>query len=650
MEPGLLIVLIPVLIIAILYLIPEVLRWVSRRNRQQAQTLKASLADVGETLRTLAARLRPYRDLHAGTFRRHYEPARDRLQKVVDGYQRLSRRLASVPAAGEPYGLWAIVYLLNNPQEIWQGPAAAVRLWQLQRDIDRLRGDLDGAESLLARAEETPGGLAPAARQLREQRLSALEETLAEEKDAGLATAETLLARLAQLQRQTDMLMEALQDGAEPGLGRMDTLAAELDQLEEEAAALEADAGGLRRQRRAVDARLQEVAAAHETALEAGEDETVRDGLQPLLDRSTALETEARALQRAERFSDAEEQATEALELLQLAQELGIAAGRVRALQNVSAVSLHAEAIEVLSRRLYTAYRAAYALSGVDDEAAVLPLVGADGDGDEHDLPAQPTGGNRRQALDGLKLRVNHLAAEAQQIEEAHQEDVTRVAREADQQTQELDQAWQALQQTVTLPRDDPALAHYRALQQQHHQAAGDPLKLRAFMDDARTLTGDLNTATATIRHGFRQLETLRVEMPAMLEKAEGQAHNWRCLQPLLHEMKEAIATLWQIGGSDVSLAEMQATLSEIEILEAQVRAAYAALDGERQRLSVLERRITQTLQTQTLRRSQDAAPARDNLRSRVESQLAAARNAQTIENAHKTLRETLGWVQENRD
>lgn len=659
MEPGLLIILIPVVIITLFYFIPELLRWLSRRNRQQAQQIRQSLEDSGESLRTLAARLRPYRDLSADTFRRHYEPARDRLQKVVDTYQRLNRRLAASAPPDKPFGLWAFMHLLNNPQEIWLGPTAAVRLWQLKREAEALRGDIESAEALIARAEETPGGLVQAARLLREQRLGKLQETLGEEKEAGLKSAEALRARLAQIQRQTDMLLETMQDGSATGLGRMDTLAAELDGLEEAAAALEADAGALRKQRRAVDARLQEVTAAGEAVLNTAGEQPVREGLEPIMKRAESLEKEARSLQRAERFAEAEARAAEALELLQLASQLASAAKRVRALREVAGTSLQAEAIEVVTRRLHTTYRAAYALcEGPAPGNSALPLAEFDGNGAQKgegaeegvDAPAAPRGGERHEALEGLKRRVEQLSGEARHIQEAHDQDVSRVAQEAGAATDQLAQAWQTLQQTVTLPSGDPAIAHYRALQQQHSAANGDPLKLQAYTDDAQRMTRDLTTAIDTIRHGFRQLEALRVELPAMLEKAESEAHNWRCLQPLLTEMKASIATLWQLGGSDVHLAEMQATLSEIETLEEQVRAAYAALDGERRRLAVLERRITQTLQTLTLRRSAESAgeansTPRSNLRTRAEARLSEARNAPTIAEAHDQLQQTLDWI-----
>lgn len=651
MEPGLLFLLIPVLIIVLFYFLPELLRWLSRRNRQQAERARQALNDAGESLRTLAARLRPYRDLQADTFRRHYEPARDRLQKVVDAYQRLNRRLESVAPPDKPYGVWAFMHILNNPEEIWKAPLSAFQLWQVQRETESLRQEIEGAENLIARAEETPGGLVQAARQLRGQRLATLEEMLAEEEKAGLATAKALRQRLAQIGRQTDMLLETMQNGGATGLGRMDTLASELDQLDEATAALEADSAALRKQRRAVDARLQEVAAAKETTVSAAEEGPVRDGLQPILNRAATLEREARSLQQAERFVEAGKQATEALELVQLAGELAGVARRVRALREVSAVSLQAEAIDVLSRRLHATYRAAYALCDSEAEglsAAPEVLEAAAGDA-EAAPPAEP---KRHEAVEGLKLRVSQLATEAKQIQEAHAQDVRRVAQEADEQTAQLEQAWQLLQQTVTLPPQDPVISHYRTLQSQRAAASDDPLKLQTYMDDARQLTRDLGVAIETVRHGFRQLETLRVELPAMLEKAESEAHNWRCLQPLLTEMKESIATLWQIGGSDVHLAEMQATLSEIETLEEQVRAAYAALDGERRRLAVLERRITQQLQTLTLRRSSEGngangAPARSDLRARTESRLSTARNAATIEMAHSALQDTLSWIQE---
>lgn len=653
MEPGLLILLIPVLLILLLYFLPEVWRWLSRRNRLQANTLKATLDDTGETLRTLAARLRPYRDLHADTFRRHYEPARDHLQKVVDRYQRLGRRLAAVAPPDQPYGLWAFMHILSNPEEIWRTPVSAVRLWQLQRDINQLDGEVDHAETLIARAEETPGSLVQETRQLRDQRLSQLEETLVEDEGAGLASAKELRARLSQLRRQTGMLLETVQNGPSGGLGRMDTLASELEQLEQDTAALENDVNSLRRQRRSVEARLQEVREAREASKQATRDEQVEQALEPLFDRAAALENKAESLKQTERFSQAEEQAAEALEILQLARELAAASGQVQALQEIADISLQSEAIEVLSRRLQTTLGAAYDLCEANGPAS-LAFTAADGDGESEsdEQPAQTGPKGRSEILDGLKLRVNQLTAEARRIRTAHEQDVAQVTDETAQQTGLLEEAWQELQQTVTIAAGDPALSHYRALQKQRSAATGNPIALRAYMDDARIMTGELTTAADTIRHGFRQLEALRVELPGMLEKAEAEAQNWRCLQPLLLEMKEAIATLWQIGDADVHLAEMQATLSEIETLEEQVRAAYAALDGERRRLSVLERRITQMLQTHVLRRSNESTQAgesagRDTLRSRVESRLSTARGAESIEAAHGELRATLAWLEE---
>ncbi|MFW6097407.1 MAG: hypothetical protein ACOC9Z_05000 [Chloroflexota bacterium] len=653
METGLLILLIPVLIILLLYFLPEVWRWLSRRNRLQANSLKATLDDTGETLRTLAARLRPYRELHAGTFRRHYEPARDHLQKVVDRYQRLGRRLATVAPSDEPYGLWAFAHILNNPQEIWQTPVSAVRLWQLRRDVDQLQGQIAHAETLIARAEETPGSLVQATRQLRDQRLSQLEVTLAEDESGSLASGKELQARLSQLQRQCGMLLETVQDRPSGGLGRMDTLAAELEQLEEDTAALEDDINALRRRRRAVETRLQEVQEARTRSLQLTGDEQVHNALEPLLDRAATLESEAKSLHQAERFSQAQEKATEALEILQLAGELAAAASQIHALQEVADISLQSEAIEVLGRRLQTTLSAAYALCEGSGPAS-WATVAANGDSEatSDKQPPQTGAKSRSEIIDGLKLRVNQLSSEANRIEAAHEQDVAEVTGEADQQTDLLEAAWQELQQTVTVAPADPALAHYRALQKQRSQATGNPVALRAYMDDARVMTGELTTAADTIRHGFRQLEALRVELPGMLEKAEAEAQNWRCLQPLLMEMKEAIATLWQIGDADVHLAEMQATLSEIETLEEQVRAAYAALDGERRRLSVLERRITQMLQTHVLRRSNESikgGESRENgtLRSRVEARIASARGAESIAAAHGELRATLEWLEE---
>src|SRR5690606_30491980 len=117
--------------------------------------------------------------------------------------------------------------------------------------------------------------------------------------------------------------------------------------------------------------------------------------------------------QRAERFVEAEGRANEALELLQLAAQLASAAKRVRSLREVADISLQSEAIEVVTRRLHTTYRAAYALCDEPSENnGALPLVDMDGSGEEArgDRETEAQGSNRQNALEGLKLRVEQLA------------------------------------------------------------------------------------------------------------------------------------------------------------------------------------------------------------------------------------------------
>lgn len=646
MEPVLIVFAAVLVIIILLFLMPEFWRQAARRNNRRRQVLKAALDDLGESLRTLAARLRPYRDMEADIFRRRYEPARERLQQVVDDYRALTGAVARMTPVDTRKGRWAFPHFVQHPQDLVTVPRNALRLWQIRRDLDDLHGALGDAEKQIAQAEEAPNLLAEAARELSERRLPALAETVAGEQDAGLSGLDQLAARRERLQQQATSLESQLQARPMPALGRLNTLAGELNELQVEVARLEQDVAGLQRERRAVDRHLQEADEARAAAQAAAGDDAVQEGLAPLLGYAEELTAEARRLRQAGHFDRAQTQAQEARDLLKLVRNLGTAAQQVRSLLQVSDVSLQAEAIDVLSRRLYTAFRAAYTLAGVDAAAEKALSVTGAAEVEEDSAPP-PSDQSFRQALDGLLPRAARLAAEAQELEEAHREDVARMEAEANERVQAMTEAWQALQQTVALNRDDPAARHFRQLLEEQGRAADNPQELQAFIEDVESMTSEIKSATTTIEEGMERLETLRSELPSLLETAETEAENWHCLRPYLHEMKEATATIWQIGGGDVHLSEMQAILAEIDVLEDQARASYAALSGERRRLSVLEQRIEHTLRAGTLRRAEAPERRRSDLRQQVDEQLTAARSAETVEAAHLALRETLEWLQE---
>jgi hypothetical protein len=248
-----------------------------------------------------------------------------------------------------------------------------------------------------------------------------------------------------------------------------------------------------------------------------------------------------------------------------------------------------------------------------------------------------------------LALRISRLAAEAGELREAHRASVARLEQEAEREVEELTRSWRQLQSTMTVAPNDPVARRYRELLQQHAHAEGNPLRLQAFVSEAEAANADLATAASAIRRGLQRAEALRDDLPRLLETAENEAENWRCLQPYLQEMREATATIWQIEAGDAPVAEVQDTVAELDVLEEQARAAYAALSGERQRLTVLERRISQAWDALAEEPPVSRQVSLPQLQRQIDDRVADARSAETIEAARMALLDALESIQQGK-
>ncbi|HSM55595.1 MAG TPA: hypothetical protein VK879_05505 [Candidatus Sulfomarinibacteraceae bacterium] len=656
MESAIIVLLITLFLILVFILGPEIWRRLAQRNIEQQQELNATLAEVAGLLRAAAGRLRPFRELEADLFRERYRSAREQLQEAVDHYREVANRLAEVTIYDVDVGPWAFPHFLNHPEDAINIPRNALRLRRLQNDVAQVRRAVSAAESRIGQVEETPLALRRATGELADQRLPQLADLLADEEAAGIEALDDLSRRLEELRAETTTLKEEVRDRPSGDLPRLDQHAQQWVALQKRADELESNLEGVRNQRQSLDHQLQQMETTRDTVTNVSNDESVRDGVQPLLAYATERLDRARALRRRQKFAEATEEADEAQSVLTLARQLALAAEKVRQLLEVADISLHAEAIEVLSRRLYTAFRAAYDLVGAespeppdpiaaDAESADVPRAGVPSTGVAETIPAEP---EQNQALDGLLLRVDRLVAEAERLQKDHETSAREVQEEADRAGSELGQAWQALQQVTPLPARDPVALHYRQLLQEKSNAEGNPIQLQSFMENAQTLTADLKEARQTLERGLQRVEALRGELPQLLEKAEAEAGNWRCLQPYVQEMKESTATIWQITGSDVQLAEMQETLAELDLLEEQARAAYAALSGERKRLAVWEQRVQQARQARSQQATSWTGAGLRRLSGQVEAQITSARSAETVEAARTALQDALALLQDD--
>ena len=644
MEPVIIILLIILLLSLILLVLPEAWRRMARSSIIRRDDINASLAEIGSLLRDGADRLRPFRDLQADLFQNHYQPARGMLQQAIDHYRDVATRLSQMTVYGVHDGAWAFPHFLDHPEDAVNIPRTFVRLRQLEREVEEVHQELFAAEEAITATEETPQILARDVAELAQERGPALAQALLREEQAGIVALGDLPQRLDELQEQTNDLNRSVRERPPADMKQMDPQAQELVRLQQVAATLEEEINALSRWREALDQRLQTLEGNTAQIRNNATDDSIRTGLEPLLGYARDHLDRAREQRRDARFDQAQSTLSEAETVLELARHLSLAAEQVRQLLDVADISLQADAIDVLSRRLYTAFRAAYALTGVQTAPEHTPPgTPAPEDAPLETLPSTPDQ-DPRDALEGLQLRVERLADEAARLQREHQESAAEMEQLSNTHAAELAQAWQALQKVVTLPQDDPVAQHYRQLLQQKSRAEGNPIRQQTFVQDARTTTTQLEEAAHSLKQGLERVEALRGELPDLLQQAEQEAGNWRSLQPYVQEMKESTATIWQITASGVYLSEMQEILAELDLLEEQARAAYAALSGEKRLLNVWQRRIKQA-HDQPGNRPVNPAEQRQ-LEKMVESQLTTARAAQTTAEARTHLQEALALLE----
>jgi predicted glycoside hydrolase/deacetylase ChbG (UPF0249 family) len=647
-ESVTIVLLITLLLILVLFILPEVWRRMARSSIARRDEINASLAEIGSLLRDSADRLRPFRDLQADLFRSHYQPAREKLQQAIDHYREVATRLSQMTVYGVHDGAWAFPHFLDHPEDAINIPRTFVQLRSLEQEVEQVRQELAEAEEAIAATEETPATLHQSASELAQNRVPVLAQDLLQEEQAGIVALGDLPQRLEDLQEQAGDLDRRVRQRPPAELMQMDPQAQELVRLQQTTASLEDEVSALRQRREALDQRLQTLEDNTVQIHTNATDDSIRTGLEPLLDYARGRLDRAREQRRDARFDEAQTTLSEAETVLELARHLSLAAEQVRQLLDVADISLQADAIDVLSRRLYTAFRAAYALTGIQTEPEHSPPgTPPPGDTPPETIPTTP-GQDRRDALEGLQLRVERLADEAARLQREHQESVEEMEQLSNTQAAELAQAWQALQKVVTLPQDDPVAQHYRQLLQQKSRAEGNPIRQQTFVQDARATTTQLEEAAQSLKRGLERVEALRGELPDLLQQAEKEAGNWRSLQPYVQEMKESTATIWQITASGVHLSEMQEILAELDLLEEQARAAYAALSGEKRLLDVWQRRIEQA-HNQPVDRPINPAEQR-HLDKMVESQLTTARAAPTTSQARANLQEALALLESEPD
>lgn len=624
LDTVFIVLLITLFFAAIFFLLPEGWRWLAARNARRRRQLERDAAAHFRTLRRVAGRLRPYRDLEATIYQERYAAARRHVARADELRQESARSLQRITLPRPPVASWSFLHFLQHPRQLFLIPRAAFQLWHLARSVQAEGAALAEADRELARLERTPADLLERCRALAEERLPRLGDDLRAESQEGMTALSDMATRLQHLKQRAMALERDLAAGVQVGtssapenLAAADDRARSLEELEAAAGILASDLERVRGERRALDRALEATVEARSQLPPVEE----QPELNPLLARADDRLAEAAALRSERAFAEAEERVRDARTLLDTATVMSRAVKAGKAAAARAKYALDPAPYGELGRRLEEAVAAAHHLGE--------PLA-SDGETASVDDAA---------AAD-LRRRFDDLAAEARRLREAYEADRQGLQEEADRQAIRLRQARRVLETKLTLSPAEPLLARAEDVLANREAATGRPAPLRAFVEDASALASALEGAAREVDARLSELEEQRETLSEQLVRAEQQAARWRSLHPHVETMRECAAGLWQIGPSADKLAAVYGDLADARSLYARALETYEALKADRQRLATLERRID-LVRGRLENHADDFDPATlQRVTGLADDYVTEARRAATVEEAASALNE----------
>ncbi|NLF63988.1 MAG: hypothetical protein GX579_05235 [Chloroflexi bacterium] len=618
MESALIVLIISLFLVAVLVvLVPEALRLLAFRLAQQRRAIEREIGGLGRELQEAANRLRPFREMSAGVYQQQYLPARESLQEAVTRYRRAVDALNGLAPVSLPSEGLATPLFMREPQLYNR----IIRNWRLQR---RTASEFAGARASLARAQTAiaqlaavPADLQQRSHRLVDERVRAVERTLAEERAAGIENLDDFAEQGEHLASEAQALVQLLrrQDRPPLPLSQLNALALALEKLEAETEKLEQDVAAMREQRLALDARLREASTTRNRVAGAvGPDGP--DAIVAVLEEADAQMAEAEELRPRRAFDGAEAALVRALALVQLAGELNLASSQLAVLEAI--------ADDVADPEQALRLRAQF--DALLEEAEEMAEGG--------EASARP------EAVARLRERAGRLQATATEAVTRHRQLAAQLEAQADKAGGRLASAWQALQTTVAPLPGEPLAQRYQALQRQRRAASGRPVLLERYTADATALAREMEELADYLRRSLKWAGEVRKELDELLNEAQGVAGDWRSLQRYLQTLQEETAIIYQINPAAEGLAGAEKAFSEMQHHYDRARDGYDTLVAERQRLYRQEEHI---LMTQEAIRSQEEELDEAEMERTFDlanTYYADARGAATVDEAVTALQE----------
>ena len=689
LDTVILLLLLILLLAAAFFVAPEALRALARRNRRRRAAVNAALLALERGLRESAEALHPYARLRARPYRRVFEPARGHMHGAAREHTRalsLLRMLVLPQVAG---GAWAFAHFLDHPHHLVAIPRDSARLTEIERRVRRASAALAAARADMTGLRRVPAELELEGKRLVKETLPRLARALDAEREAGLQPLD-LAERLAGLERQAAALVARLASAHEgpapaapeparresaaekappaddeaaptapevPALGteaerfggdaartprQSDALARQLEGVESAAAALARDLEAVSEARQALDARLAAVAELWESlplperAGVADEQLPPAEG-EPAPDEAPALPYNGALLARAETMLDAAGEwrarlgfarasrlADSAGLLLQLAAELAGAARHAELLARAEE-PLEPDAIAAVQAELAELVAAARSIAVTATPAEAREALAEEGEAEAA----------------ALRQRARSLATRARRLHGQHEAAVESLEGRAAAAHNALSRALARLSRRLAVSPHEPLVARTQALERTYAAATGRPVRLQAYAQAAEALAAELQEWTERLSAGLEALSGQRDALRRRIDEAHRLAGGWRSLRPYLETMQSCAAELWQIdpaseaaAGGGATLEEIDAALAEAGALAREAAAAFEALVAVRRRLAALEARLAEATDAEEEEEISAWEGARRPAQKPPSPTLAAARSAQTVEEA----------------
>jgi hypothetical protein len=579
----LIVVLLGVTTLAVTF-IPIVWRNLAGRTSRTRRQLVTRFVRLGHARAAVNGRLAPYAALQAKDYRRHYEQAQNYVG-TADSEQLAVRRLETLTFTPVPAEVWPGSFFGRNPRQLVVIPWTAVQLWRIQRSLVRARKSITAAEKELDELGRIPEYRRQLCATIAQERLPGVRQALEDERKAGLTALRDLETRREQIEQEAIRLTQAL--AGEPTLEEADRLAEDLTRMERAVAQLEKEVAEIRAERINLDTRLEDVEKAFVALTAPFDDRPIPAELYSLLDRMGDLTSAVHQQRQGRAFEDAHVLLDDGQHFLNLARQAEAVLTSVQELTRIQAGALIENDINQLQERWRQALNRSQKLLERSEWRRLPNLL-------PRSIP---------EVAEQVATTLQSLHAEAQQLQRAHEKQVKEQERLASWTAKNLQDAWENLQQQITLSQD-PRAIRYHLLLQQRETAGGQPRQLAGFTKAADAFTAELYADARRVRE---RLLAVGVEYQAVLEAvtyAGEQRQLWPCLASDIDQLcsgAEQCRASWNSATRQGQWAKTEEELQRVEQLIKIIAEDRVSLEQHVYHLNWLDGQIADCLSRETV-------------------------------------------------